>query len=60
MENKNLKQELELQGITVNETDILHIHSIFTTVDQSETSVKEFSDLTKEDPIMIIDKGLIQ
>ena len=60
MENKNLKQELDLQGMTVDETDIPHIHNILTTIDQSKAALSEFPDLVKEDPIMIIDKELIQ
>lgn len=60
MENKNLKQALDLQGITVDETDNPHIQSILNTIVQSEASLKEFPDVIKEDPILIIDKELIK
>lgn len=55
-----IRQGLYLHDIPVYEADIPYIQFLLHTVNQAQTSLKEFPDLNSEDPITVVDKGLIR
>ncbi|QKY71489.1 hypothetical protein [Lentibacillus sp. CBA3610] len=60
MDNTNfIRQSLYLHDIPVYEDDMPYIQFLLHTVNQAQMSLNEFPDLNNENPITIVDKGLI-
>lgn len=55
----DIRENLHSQGLPVYETDLPFIQSIFSTMEQAQTSLQSFPYLNITVPITVVDKDLM-
>ena len=58
-DERRIKKELKLQGFPVTGEDIAFTAGIVATVNEAQAALKEFPDLYKEEPMTVVDKGVL-
>lgn len=57
MDKEYLKQQLSLQGITTNETDLHYVQRVLSIIKEGEKHLEDFPDLESHKVILTMDKG---
>lgn len=60
MEQKCMKEQLQLRGISVIEADLPYIQKLLNTVEAAHAPVEANVDLHKEVPLVVVDPEVIQ